>query len=225
MVFLWSLRLLLIRPPHRIRGCLYVLVPPRSWGALKLLANRKSLAIGMMADFSVQRACTRKFHMTLDRHDDGFQHPACLRWIYFKFSHDDDWVVSKKCCIIWGCFLPDANNALQFRLISVGISFIFFRFDAASWPPDTLLPLASFSFLLFWYSVIKQASIFCLPAWGGAIRKKIKEVYRGGQANKKRRPVWTSPVKPAELKKPAELLPKTSWKNRVVMVNIEFSQN
>ena len=65
-----------------------------------------------------------------------------------------------------------------------------------------------------------------MPAWGGAIRKKIKDVYRGGQANKKRRPVWTSPIKPAELrKKPAELLPKTSWKNRVVMVNMELSQN
>ncbi len=36
------------------------------------LKFQNSLAIGMMADFSAQRACTRKFHMTLDRHDDGF---------------------------------------------------------------------------------------------------------------------------------------------------------
>ena len=29
--------------------------------------------IGMMVDFSAQRACTRKFYMTSDRHDDDFQ--------------------------------------------------------------------------------------------------------------------------------------------------------
>ena len=34
------------------------------------------LAIGTMADFSAQRACTRKFHITSERHDDGFQHPV-----------------------------------------------------------------------------------------------------------------------------------------------------
>ena len=90
------------------------------------------LAIGMMADFSAQRACTRKFHMTSDRHDDGFQHPACLCCIFLKFSHDDDWVFWEKCCIIWAEFFPDANNSLQSRLIFVGISFIFCRFDAAS---------------------------------------------------------------------------------------------
>ena len=57
--------------------------------------------IGTMADFSGQRACTRKFHMTSNRHDDGFQHPACLCCIFLKLSHDDDWVVLEKCCIIW----------------------------------------------------------------------------------------------------------------------------
>ena len=38
-----------------------------------------------MADFSAQRACTRKFRMTSDSHDDGFQHPACLCCIFFEF--------------------------------------------------------------------------------------------------------------------------------------------
>ena len=79
-------------------------------------------------------------------HDDGFQHPACLCCIFLNLSHDDDWGVLEKCCIIWAEFFPDANNTLQSRLIFVGISFIFCRFDAASWPPDTLLPLASFSY-------------------------------------------------------------------------------
>ena len=61
-----------------------------------------SLVIGMMADFSAQRACTRKSHMTSDRHDDGFQPPACLCCcIFLKLSHDDDWAVREKCCIIW----------------------------------------------------------------------------------------------------------------------------
>ena len=39
---------------------------------------QSSLAIGMMPDFSDQRACTCKFHMTSERHDDGFHHTACL---------------------------------------------------------------------------------------------------------------------------------------------------
>ena len=77
------------------------------------LKFQSSLAIGMMADFSAQRVCTRKFHMTSDR-------------------HDDDWVALEKCCIIWAYFFPDANNTLQSRLIFVGIIFIFCRFDAAS---------------------------------------------------------------------------------------------
>ena len=96
------------------------------------LKFQSSLVIGMMADFSVQRACTRKFHMTSDRHDDGFQHPTCLCCIFLKLSHDDDWVVSEKCCIIWVYFFHDANTTLQSRLIFVGIIFIFCRFDAAS---------------------------------------------------------------------------------------------
>ena len=90
------------------------------------------LAIGMMADFSAQRACTRKSHMPSDSHDDGFQHPTCLCCIFLKLSHDDDWVFLEKCCIIWAEFFPDANNILQSRLIFVGIRFIFCRFDAAS---------------------------------------------------------------------------------------------
>ena len=101
------------------------------------LKFQSSLAIGMMADFSAQHACTHKFHMTSDHHDDGFRHPACLCCIFLKFSHDDAWVVLKKCCIIWAEFFPDANNTLQSRLIFVGISFIFCQFDAASWAPDT----------------------------------------------------------------------------------------
>ena len=70
-----------------------------------------------------------------------------LYCIFLKFSHDDDWVVLEKRCIIWAKFFPDANTSLQSRLIFVGIRVIFCRFDTASWPPDTLLPLASFSFL------------------------------------------------------------------------------
>ena len=101
------------------------------------LKFQSSFAIGMMADFSAQHACTHKFHMTSDHHDDGFRHPACLCCIFLKFSHDDAWVVLKKCCIIWAEFFPDANNTLQSRLIFVGISFIFCQFDAASWAPDT----------------------------------------------------------------------------------------
>ena len=96
------------------------------------LKFQSSLAIGMMAYFSAQCACTRKFHMTADRHDDGFQHPACLCCIFLKFFYDDDWVVLEKCCIIWAEIFPDAINTLQSRLIFVGISFIFCRFDAAS---------------------------------------------------------------------------------------------
>ena len=65
-------------------------------------------------------------------HDDGFQPPACLCCIFLKISHDDDRVVLEKCCIIWAYFFSDANNTLQSRLIFVGISFIFCRFDAAS---------------------------------------------------------------------------------------------
>ena len=89
------------------------------------LKFQSPLAIGMMADFSAQRACTREFHMTLNRHDDGFQHPACLCCIFMKLSHDDDWMVLEKCCIIWAEIFPDANNTLQSRLIFVGIRFIF----------------------------------------------------------------------------------------------------
>ena len=84
-----------------------------------------------MADFSARRACTRKFHMMSNCHDDGFQHPTCLHCIFLKLSHDDDWVFLEKCCIIWAEFFPDANNTLQYRLIFVGIIFIFCRFDAA----------------------------------------------------------------------------------------------
>ena len=65
------------------------------------LKFQSSIAIGMMADFSAQRACTRKSHMTSDRHDDGFQPPACLCCIFLKLSPDDDWAVREKCCIIW----------------------------------------------------------------------------------------------------------------------------
>ena len=50
--------------------------------------------------FLAQRACTRKFHMTSDSHGDGFQHLTCLCCIFLKLSHDDDWVVFEKCCII-----------------------------------------------------------------------------------------------------------------------------
>ena len=96
------------------------------------LKFQSSLTIGMMANFSAQRACTRKFYMTSDSHDDGFQHPACLCCIFLKFFYDDDWVVLEKCCIIWAEIFPDANNALQSHLIFVGISFIFCRFDVAS---------------------------------------------------------------------------------------------
>ena len=64
------------------------------------LKFRSSLAIGMMVEFSAQSACTHKFHMTSDRYDDGFQPPACLCCIFLKLSHDDDWVVLEKCCII-----------------------------------------------------------------------------------------------------------------------------
>ena len=106
--------------------------------------------------FSAQRACTRKFHMTSDRHDDDFQHPTCLCCIFLKLSHDDDWAVWRKCCIIWAEFFPDANNTLQSRLIFVGIRFIFCRFDAASCPPDTLIPLASFS---FWAVLIQHYNL------------------------------------------------------------------
>lgn len=49
-----------------------------------------------------------------------------------KFSHDDDWAVWRKCCIIRAEFFPDPNNTLRFLLIFVGINFIFYRFDAAS---------------------------------------------------------------------------------------------
>ena len=135
------------------------------------LIFQSSLAIGMIADFTAQRACTRKFYMTSDRHDDGFQHPKCLCCIFLRLSHDD-WVVLEKCCIIWAYFFPDANNTLQSRLIFVGIIFIFCRFDAASFPLDTLIPLASFSFLavLIQHHPLEreQAPIFWLPAWGGA---------------------------------------------------------
>ena len=96
------------------------------------LKFQSPLAIGMMADFSAQRACTRKFHMTSDSHDDRFQSPACLCCIFLKLSHDDGWVFLKKCCIIWAEFFPDANNTLQSSSIFVGIRFIFCRFDAAS---------------------------------------------------------------------------------------------
>ena len=165
----------------------------------------------MIADFSAQRACTRKSHMTLNRHDDGFQHPACLCCIFLKFFYDDDWVVLEKCCIIWAEIFPDAINTLQSRLIFVGISFIFWRFDAASFSPDTLLPLASFS---FWAVLIqhhplerKQAPIFVCLHGAGPICKKIKGVHWGGQANEKRRP-GGRPKKHLYIKKyiPAELL-------------------
>ena len=95
------------------------------------LKFQSSLSIGMMADFSAQRACTRKFHMTADRHDDGFQHLACLCCIFLKFFMMMTGGL-EKCCIIWAEIFPDANNTLQSRLIFVGISWIFRRFDAAS---------------------------------------------------------------------------------------------
>ena len=107
------------------------------------LKFQSSITIGMMANFSAQRACTRKSHMASDSHDDGFQHPTYLCCIFLKISHDDDLMVLKKCCIIWAEFLSDANNTLQSRLIFVDIIFIFCRFDAASWPPDTLIPFRS----------------------------------------------------------------------------------
>ena len=122
-----------------------------------------------------------------------FSAPGMLCCIFLKLSHDDDWVFLEKCCIIWAEFFPDANNTLQSSSIFVGIRFIFCRFDAASWPPDTLLPLASFS---FWVVLIqhygprspltvgilpifrcfdtaspartKTGADFCLPASGGA---------------------------------------------------------
>ena len=96
------------------------------------LKFQSSIAIGMMADFSAQRACTHKFHITSYRHDDGFRTPACLCCIFLKFFHDDDWAVQEKCCIIWAEFFPDANNTLQFCLNFVGIRFLFCRFDTAS---------------------------------------------------------------------------------------------
>ena len=79
-----------------------------------------------------QHACTRKFHVTSDRDDDDFQHSTCLCCIISNLSHDDDWVVLKKCCIIWLKFFLDANNTLRFLLIFVGINFIICRLDAAS---------------------------------------------------------------------------------------------
>ena len=51
------------------------------------LKFQSSLAIGMMAEFSAQRACTRKSHMTSDRHDDGFQPPGMpMLYLFEAFS-------------------------------------------------------------------------------------------------------------------------------------------
>ena len=45
------------------------------------------LGAGTIADFSSQHACTRKFHTTSDRHDDGFQHPACLCCSFLRIQN------------------------------------------------------------------------------------------------------------------------------------------
>ena len=52
--------------------------------------------------------------------------------IFLALSHNDDWTIQEKCCIIWAYFFYDANSTLEFSLIFVGISFMFYRFDAAS---------------------------------------------------------------------------------------------
>ena len=57
-------------------------------------------------------ACTRKIHAASAGHVDGFQPMAYLCCIFLKLSHDDDWAVWEKSCIILVYFFPDANNAL-----------------------------------------------------------------------------------------------------------------
>ena len=81
-------------------------------------------------------------------------------------------------------------------VFAVGIIFIWGCFDTALWSPAPSYRWHPSYFSLFWYSNTRsdenRRRFFVCLHGAGPICKQIKDVYWGGQANEKRRPVWTS---------------------------------
>ena len=84
-------------------------------------------------------------------------------------------------------------------VFAVGIIFIWGCFDTALWSPAPSYRWHPSYFSLFWYSNTRsdenRRRFFVCLHGAGPICKQIKDVYRGGQANEKRRLRWASPWK------------------------------